>query len=148
ANIFTISEQPLVTFGIAAAAALLVGYLVQALGRRLLLRITKRLIVVDALVRRTVRPMQLVMPLLFLQFVLFAAPGEWKLIPYARHGVGLIFIFALTWLVASAFSGVAATIAALEPVSASNTLEARRCHYTSRHSDRNPTVVVWRIVFE
>lgn len=146
-NIFTISEQPLVTFGIAAAAALLVGYLVQALGRRLLLRITKRLIVVDALVRRTVRPMQLVMPLLFLQFVLFAAPGEWKLIPYARHGVGLIFIFALTWLVVSAISGVAATIAALKPVSASNNLEARRIHTQTRIVARTLMGVVWIIGF-
>ncbi|MDB6060805.1 MAG: mechanosensitive ion channel protein MscS [Verrucomicrobiaceae bacterium] len=124
-NIFVKSSDPLLTFFIASLIALLVGFLVQWLGRLILLRITKRLSFADSLVRSTIRPMQLVMPLIFFQIVLLAAPDDWHFMPRVRHITGLIFIVAMTWLVIRCISGVAETILFLRPVAQADNLHAR-----------------------
>src|SRR5690348_10854113 len=98
-NIFKQAQHPFLIFAAAVIASLVIGFVVQAIGRRVLQRITKRFSIVDALVQRTIGPMQLIMPLIFLQFVLLAAPDDWTFMPRVRHIIGLIFIAAVTWLV-------------------------------------------------
>lgn len=125
-NIFKHAQHPFLVFAAAVIASLVIGFVVQAIGRRILQRITKRFSVVDALVRRTIGPMQLVMPLIFLQFVLLAAPDDWTFMPRIRHIIGLIFIAAMTWLVIRCIAGFTDTIVSLRPLTSSDNLHARR----------------------
>lgn len=146
-NIFFKSHDPLLAFAIAAALALAVGYVVQWLGRKILLRLTKRFSIADALVRSTSYPMQIVMPLIFLQFVLLAAPDDWNFMPRVRHIAGVVFIVALTWLVARCISGAAATIAFLRPVALADNLHARRIQTQANVISRTLIGLVWIIGF-
>lgn len=125
-NIFARSSNPLLTFAISASVALLVGFIVQLAGRYILLRITKRFSIADSLVRSTTHPMQVVMPLLFLQLVLLAAPDDWTFMPRIRHVVGLIFIICMTWLAIRSIAGIADTIMLWRPVTQADNLHARR----------------------
>lgn len=145
ANIFTLSSNPLLAFAIAAAAALLAGYLVQWLGRKILFRVVRRFSVGEALVRRTVGPMQLVMPLLFLQVMLLAAPEDWTFMPRVRHTIGLAFIVSVTWLIVRAISGMADTVAFLRPVTQGDNLHARRIMTQTRVIARTLMGMVWLI---
>ena len=131
-NIFKQTTHPVIAFVVAAIAALVIGFIVQAVGRRLLQRLTKRFSIAEALVNRTVGPMQLIMPLLFLQFVLLAAPDDWAFMPRIRHITGLIFIAAVTWLVIRAIAGFTDTIVSLRPLTASDNLHARRIQTQAR----------------
>lgn len=144
-NVFAISDRPVLAFAIAAAVALVLGFIAQALGRRILIRITRRVSIFGAMVRRTAHPVQMLVPLLFLQVVLLAAPGAWNFIPYARHGVGLLVIFALTWLVVSSLAGAADTVALLRPVSAGDNLHARRLQTQTKVVVRTLMGVAWLV---
>lgn len=124
-NIFTKSANPLLAFTIAAAIALLIGYLVQWGGRFILFRVTRNFSVAHSLLGSTVAPMQIVMPLVFLQFVLLAAPANWSFMPLVRHITGLLFIVGITWLVIRSISGLADMIMALRPVHEADNLHAR-----------------------
>lgn len=125
-NIFTKSANPLLAFIIAAAIALVVGYLVQWGGRFILLRVTRRFSVAHNLLRATVAPMQIVIPLMFLQFVLLAAPDDWDFMPRMRHMTGLVFIVAITWLIIRGIGGLADMIMVMRPVTQADNLQARR----------------------
>jgi small-conductance mechanosensitive channel len=142
-NIFTLSSNPLLAFALASAAALLAGYVVQWLGRKILFRVVKRFSVGEAMVRRTAGPMQLVVPLLFLQVMLLAAPEDWTFMPGVRHGVGLVFIVAVTWLIIRAISGVADTVELLRPVTAADNLQARSIMTQTRVIARTAMGLVW-----
>ena len=144
-NVFAMSTHPLLTFAIAAIAATTLGFAVQWIGRKLLLRITRRFSVVDSLMRSTAHPMQWVMPLIFLQFVLLAAPAEWLFMPPIRHGVGLIFIAALSWLAIRCIRGVADTIAFLRPLTQADNLQARRIQTQTNVIARVLMGLVWII---
>jgi len=125
-NIFTKTSDPLLTFILAAAVALLVGYLVQWIGRLISMRVTRRFSVAQNLLRSTSGPMQLVMPLLFLQIVFLAAPDDWSFMPRARHSAGLIFIVAMTWLAIRSIAGLSDAIMSIRPVAEGDNLHARR----------------------
>lgn len=144
-NIFTLSTNPLLAFLLASAAALMVGYGVQWLGRKILFRVVKRFSVGEAMVRRTAGPVQFVMPLLFLQVMLLAAPQDWQFMPRVRHAIGLIFIFSVTWLVIRAISGVVDTVSLLRPVTQADNLQARRILTQTRVIARSLMVMVWLI---
>lgn len=125
-NIFTKSDNPLLAFAIAAAIALIIGYLVQWGGRFLILRVTRRFSVAQTLLRSTSAPMQIVIPLIFLQFVLLAAPDNWSFMPRVRHTTGLFFIVAITWLVIRSIGGLSDMIVAIRPLTQPDNLHARR----------------------
>lgn len=145
ANIFTLSSNPLLAFVIASAVALLAGYIVQWAGRKILFRVVRRFSIAEAMVRRTAGPVQLVIPLLFLQVMLLAAPAEWTFMPRVRHTVGLVFIVSLTWLVVRAISGVADTVAHLRPVTQADNLHARSIMTQTRVIARTLMGMVWLI---
>lgn len=125
-NIFEKSSNPLLALFIAAALALVVGYCVQAIGRAVLLRLTRRFSIVETLVRSTAPPMQIVMPLIFLQLIFLTTPDDWQFMGRVRHLTGLVFIAAMTWLVIRCIAGGAAAIVQLTPVTREDNLHARR----------------------
>jgi small-conductance mechanosensitive channel len=141
-NIFKQTDYPLIALAIAAIVALVLGFVVQAVGRRILLRITKRFSIMDALVRSTIGPMQLIMPLIFLQFVWLATPNDWEFMPRVRHMTGLVFIAAISWLVIRCIGGVTDTIVSLRPLTIEDNLHARRIQTQARVIARSLMVIV------
>jgi small-conductance mechanosensitive channel len=132
--------HPVLTLSIAAVLAVIAGYIVQAVGRRILERLTRHFSIASSLVRSTAHPMQAVMPLLFLQLVWVAAPD----LPHMdriRHFTGLAFIAAITWLVARCIAGAADTIVALSPVTIQDNLHARRVQTQTRVISRSLIVL-------
>jgi small-conductance mechanosensitive channel len=129
--------HPFLTLALSGGLALCFGYLVQAVGRRLLERITAHFSMVGSLVRATAHPMQWVMPLLFLQLVLVAAPDDLASIGRIRHFTGLVFIAAVTWLIARCIAGAADTIVALSPLAIQDNLHARRIQTQTRVISRS-----------
>lgn len=131
-NLFEKTSDPFLTLVIAALCVIAVGYVAQWLGRSILLRLTKRFSVIDSMVRSTVAPMQLLVPLLFLQILWLSTPDSWNFMVRVRHITGLLFIAALTWLVVRCISGVADTIILLRPVTDDDNLQARRIQTQAR----------------
>ncbi len=124
-NLFSKSSNPLLAFVVAAAIALVLGYLVQWAGRVFMLRVGRHFSVTQSLLRSTVAPMQIVMPLIFLQVVLLATPDDWTFMPRVRHVTGVVFILAITWLVIRSIGGLADTIIVMRPVTQTDNLHAR-----------------------
>jgi small-conductance mechanosensitive channel len=131
-NLFETTTNPLLTLVIAAACVIVIGWAAQWLGRTILLRITKRLSIVDNLVRSTAAPMQLIVPLLLLQMLWLTTPDSWEFMGRIRHISGLLLIAALTWLVVRCIDGIANTILFLKPVTTADNLSARRIQTQTR----------------
>lgn len=131
-NLFEKTNDPLLVLAIAAACVIALGYAVQWFGHLALLRITQRFSTVDNLVRNTVGPMRLIIPLLLLQMLWLATPADWEFMGKIRHITGLLFIGAMTWLVVRCIRGVADTIVMLRPVTGDDNLEARRIQTQTR----------------
>jgi len=115
-----------------AVTALVTGFLVQAIGRHVLEHVVRRFSVASALIRSTTHPVQLAMPLLFMQMAWIAAPSHWKFNGGVTHAIGLALVASLTWLVISAIRGVAHTIEIMSPITVANNLQARRVQTQTR----------------
>lgn len=130
-NFFEKSSNPMLALILAAVVAAVLGYAIQLIGRIILLRVTKRFSVAEKLVLCTAEPMQLIVPLLLLQFLWLTTPDAWQFMGRVRHITGLIFIGALTWLIVRIIQGIADTIITLRPVTDHN-LQARRIQTQTR----------------
>jgi len=124
--------NPLLALGFVMLAASIAGFVVQAIGLRILKRLVRHFTVTDSLVRSTSRPMRAVMPLIFLQIALAALPDELVYGGRIRHTVGLLLIAALTWLAICCIAGVSATIVALQPINTADNLRARAIQTQAR----------------
>lgn len=126
-------SEPLLAFWLVAALALLAGFVVQAVGLLVLKRIVTHFTLPGKIMRSTARPMKFVMPLLFLQIAMAAFPGAGlPMLGRMRHGVGLLLIAALTWLVIRAIAGINDTIMALRPITTGDNLRARAIQTQAR----------------
>lgn len=114
------------------AVALAASFIVQAIGLRILKRIVRHFTITSSLVESTSRPMALVMPLIFLQLAIAAAPDDLLLVGRIRHSVVLLLIAAITWLVVRCIGGVGDTIMALRPITAADNLRARAIQTQAR----------------
>jgi small-conductance mechanosensitive channel len=130
------ADEPLLSFFVVSALALATGFLVQAVGLRILKRIVRHFTITSSLVRSTSKPMVMVMPLLFLQLAITAMPDDLAAIGRVRHTVGLLLIGALTWLVVRSISGVGYTIQELSPISKADNLRARAIQTQARMMTR------------
>jgi len=131
-NLFEKTSDPMLTLLVTATVAAIAGYCVQWIGRKILLRLTRRFSAAEKLVLSTAGPMQLVMPLLFLQFVWLATPDSWDFMPRIKHMTGLVFIAAMTWLIIRGIGGIADTVLALRPLTATDNLHARSVQTQTR----------------
>ena len=126
------ASNPLLALSLVTALALIAGFVVQSIGLRILKRIVQRFTLTESLVRSTSGPMQVVMPLIFLQLALAAMPDELPAGGRIRHGVGLLLIAAITWLAMRCIAGISATIVALQPITATDNLRARAIQTQAR----------------
>lgn len=116
----------------AAVFAVLVALLAHRLGGVLLLRITRSAPVLNAIVRKARAPSKAVLPLLALQAVWQAAPGDLRWIDSVRHFNGVLMIAATTWLVARIIAGFAQGVLDQHPVDVEDNMGARRIHTQTR----------------
>lgn len=131
-NLFEKTSDPLLTLVVSAVCVMAIGYAAQWLGRTILLRLTQRFPIVDALVRGTVGPMRFVLPLLLLQMLWLATPDSWSFVARLRHITGVLFIASITWLGIRCIGAVADTIILLRPVTDADNLQARRIQTQAR----------------
>ena len=116
----------------AAVIAVLVALLAHRVGGVLLLRITRSAPVLNTIVRKARAPSKAVLPLLALQAVWQAAPGDIPWIDSVRHLNGVLMIVATTWLVARIIAGFAQGVLNQHPVDVEDNMGARRIHTQTR----------------
>lgn len=126
------TTHPYMSAATLALVALVCGFTVQAAGRHLLEHLVRRFSIAGTLIRSTVHPVQVAMPLLFVQLAWIAAPERWSFNGTVTHLTALSLMAALTWLTINAIGAVAATIEQMRPVSVADNLQARRLHTQTR----------------
>jgi small-conductance mechanosensitive channel len=115
--------------GAVAAAVALILYLVVFAALR---RLTRFSVIARTIVDFTAQPARLVFPLLALQFVMTAAPGDLPLEALTSSIISVLLIGALTWLGIRTAAAVGEAAIRLHPVSANDNLQARRIHTQTR----------------
>lgn len=127
-NIAILLAHPWFGTWTASVIAVLLALLAHRLGGALLLRITRSAPVLNAIVRKGRAPSKAVLPLLALQTVWQAAPGDLHWIDIVRHLNGVLLIAASTWLVARIITGFAQGVLDQHPVDVEDNMGARRIH--------------------
>lgn len=125
-----------------AAGAVVVALIAHAVGGMLLLRASRGSLIVHAMLRAMQSPARFVLPLLALQVVWQAAPGELRFIDSVRHLNGLALIAAFTWLAMRAVGGLADGVIARNPADIADNLHARRIQTQTRVLSRTAMFVV------
>jgi small-conductance mechanosensitive channel len=135
------------------AAAAVVAVLLASIAARVLRPVLTRLSafspIASAVVKRSLHPLQWLLPLLALQLVWQGVPDDLRGIGPVRHLNGVLLIAALTWLAARAVRGVADGVIALHPADVEDNLHARRVQTQTRVLGRiaASTVLVAGIAF-
>ena len=110
--------------------------LVTQVGHRLLRPVWRRLAglspMLQAVLRRIDRPVQLLVPVVALQLALQGMPDGLVGLTAAEHANGVLTIGSITWLVVAALRGVADGVIALHPATAADNLAARRIQTQTR----------------
>ncbi|MEM5428645.1 mechanosensitive ion channel family protein [Cupriavidus oxalaticus] len=131
-NLDLILDHPWFGTWTAALVAIIVALIAHRLGGLLLLRMTRAMPVLHAIVIKSRAPAKAVLPLLALQTVWQAAPDDLRWIDSVRHLNGLLMIIATTWLVARIIAGLAQGVLARHPVDVADNIGARRIHTQTR----------------
>jgi len=134
--------SPNVATGIAAIVGIVIALIAFRVGGMVLERATRRMPVIHTMVRALYNPARIAMPLLALQLVWQAAPGQVPFIENIRHLNGLLFIGSLTWLAISAINGITNGVIAQHPSDVDDNLQARRIQTQARVLSRTATLTV------
>lgn len=127
---------------LAAAVAVALALLVHRVGAAVIFRIARSSPIASAVARRCWRPARVLLPLVALQSVWQAAPGDILLIGQVRHGNALLVLAVLTWLALRALSGIAHGVAARHSLDVADNLYARRIQTQTRLLVRAAGVMV------
>jgi len=126
----------------AALLAVALALLVHRVGAAVIFRISRSSPIASAVARRCWRPARVLLPLLALQSVWQAAPGDILLIGQVRHGNALLVLAVLTWLALRALSGITHGVAARHSLDVADNLDARRIQTQTRLLVRAAGVMV------
>lgn len=137
-----LTEYPWLGVLVPATIAVIVALVVHRVGGLLLLRASRPAPVVQAILRAVRQPARWALPLLALQAVWQAAPGDLRFIDSVRHMNGLALIAAFTWLAMRAIGGLADGVIARHPADVADNLHARRIHTQTRVLSRTAMFVV------
>lgn len=134
---------------IAATVAVLLAVIAARVLRAVLTRLSAFSPIASAVVRRGLRPLPWLLPLVALQAVWQGVPDDQVGIDGLRHLNGILLIAVLTWLIANAVRGVADGVIALHPADVADNLQARRVQTQTRVLTRiaASTVVVTGLAF-
>lgn len=116
----------------AAAIAVVVALVVHRIGGMLLLRLTRPLPGLHAMVDKCRPAARWVLPLIGLQMVWQAAPDDLRGMGSVRHLNGLLLIASVAWLVVRAINGFTEGFLSKYPPSGADNLYARRLHTQGR----------------
>ncbi|MDB5968528.1 MAG: mechanosensitive ion channel protein MscS [Hydrocarboniphaga sp.] len=116
---------PWVWTGLIAAGALLAVIVLMRLFRWITRRTTSSDTTLGMIARRTNSPLTAAVALLALNLVFQAASDQLIFIAQVRHGAGVLWIGAVTWLLLRSVSVAGATIVKLNPFDAADNLRAR-----------------------
>ncbi|MBS0343587.1 MAG: mechanosensitive ion channel [Proteobacteria bacterium] len=116
----------------AAAIAVVVALAVYRIGGMLLLRLTRPLAGLHAMVGKCRPAARWVLPLLGLQMVWQAAPDELRGMGSVRHLNGLLLIAGVAWLAVRAINGFTEGFLSKYPANVADNLYARRLHTQGR----------------
>jgi small-conductance mechanosensitive channel len=137
-----IQQNPWTATAVVALFSVLGSLIARAVIRAVLVRATRDTTVLSAMLRATNRAGSAALPLLVLQLVWLAAPGDLQFIGTVRHLNALLLIGALTWFTAAMIAGVANGVIARNPVTVADNLQARRIHTQTHVLSRTAMVVV------
>jgi small-conductance mechanosensitive channel len=126
------SLGPWTSFLLLALAVIAVAQLAHRLLRPVLRRLAGLSPILQALVRRCDRPLQLLVPLLALRVALQGMPDDAPGLAPVALGGELLIVATFTWLALSAIRAVGDGVIALHPVDVSDNLAARRIHTQTR----------------
>jgi small-conductance mechanosensitive channel len=129
---------PLVAALVAVPMALLAHRILGAV----LLRLTRELPALHAMVGKCRSPARWLLPLIALQLIWQTAPNDLRGISTVRHLTGLLLIAAATWLLVRAISGFTEGFLAKHPANVLDNLNARRIHTQGRVLSRTAMSVV------
>lgn len=118
--------SPWLTTAIMIVAAVVIGVSIQRVGFAVLRRVARFSVVASTVVEYAAAPAHLVIPLIAVQFVIAAAPPAMAFRITAAHGVAILLVGAITWLVMRIVAGVGEAVVKLHPASATDNLNARR----------------------
>jgi small-conductance mechanosensitive channel len=107
----------------------------------LLLRLTRDLPGLHAMVNKCRSPARWLLPLIAVQAILQAAPDDLRFINGLRHIVGLLLIAATTWLLVRAISGFTEGFLSKHPSNVADNLQARRIHTQARVLSRTAMTI-------
>lgn len=123
--------------------AWIAGIIVRSAGRAVVLRLSRPLPMLNTVLRGIDRSAGLVLPLLFEQIVVRAAPDTLRGIEPLRHALSVLLILALIWLMIAAVRGVGDAITAQHPVNVADNLNARAIHTQTHVLVRTACVVIF-----
>jgi len=127
---------------IAATVAVLVSLVGYRIGVAILMRFTRKVPTLHAMVDKSRSAARWVVPLLALQGALQAAPDTLPGIGGVRHLTGLLIIAAVTWLLLRMVSGLLAGVLAAHPADVADNFHARSIHTQARVLARSAMVII------
>jgi len=126
----------------AALVAVVAALVIHRIGGLVLLRLTRHLPALHAMVGKSRSPARWVLPLVGLQMVWQAAPDDLRGIGSVRHLNGLLLIAAAAWLLTRAINGFTDGFLSRYPANVTDNLQARRLHTQGRVLARTTISVV------
>ena len=127
---------------LAALFAVPLALMVHRIGGMLLLRLTRDLPGLHAMVGKCRSPARWLLPLIALQVIWQAAPNDLHGVDSVRHLTGLLLIATVTWLLVRAISGFTQGFLSKHPAQVADNLQARRIHTQARVLSRTAMSVV------
>lgn len=123
---------PWLALGLECALAIVLGLVAHALLLRLMRRMSGGFVVARTLVDYGRRPMQLLLPLLFVHIALDDAPATLRLIGPLRHLLTIALLTTLTLLCIRLVKGAAEAVIGRYPAETAGDLRARSVHTQAR----------------
>lgn len=135
-------EHSYLWLALAIFLAWLAGALLRRFGRIVVLRLSRSLPMLNTVLRAIDGAAGMALPLLLMQVVIRAAPDELRGIGLLRHGLSILLIIALIWLMVSAVRGMGDAVIAQHPVNMADNLNARGIHTQTNVLVRTVCVVI------
>jgi small-conductance mechanosensitive channel len=136
------AKDPHILLAIMLVVSVCIAWLIQRIGRPIVLRLTAHLDLPHTVLRRIDGAVSYVLPLFLMQIVVRAAPDDLRGIEGLRHLASVLLILAITLMLVRAAQGMAEAVNARYPIDVTDNLNARRIHTQSRVLLRTAVVIL------
>lgn len=142
-QLLEIAKDPHVILALTLLAAWFIGVLIHRIGRKILLRFTAAMPIVNHTLAYIDRSAGYAIPLLLIQIVLRAAPDDLSGVPAMQHISAVLFIVAMTWVMTNVVRGIGDAIELRHPIDVEDNLTARTVRTQTRVLMRTAVVIVF-----